>query len=64
LRRPLAQTLPLATTPAIDGADPGEQAVIERLRRPHWYTTSLQRGAGGTTRLVLSEPVPASATGQ
>jgi hypothetical protein len=57
LQRPLAQTLPLAATPPIDREDPGEQAAIERLTRPHWYTTSLQRGAGGTTLLVLNEPV-------
>jgi hypothetical protein len=64
LRRPLAQTLPLAKTPAIDGPENGETATIDRLTKPHWFTTSLQRGPTGRSILVLDEPVSTSAPPQ
>jgi hypothetical protein len=57
LGHPLNQTLPLAKTPAIDGPENGETAAIDRLTKPHWYTTSLQRGPTGRSILVLEEPV-------
>lgn len=64
LRQPLVVTLPLATTPRIDDQDPGEGPAIERLTRPHWFTTNLQRGPTGRSILVLEDPVSASDSGQ
>jgi hypothetical protein len=64
LRQPLAKTLPLATTPPIDAQDPGEGTLIERLTRPHWFTTNLQRGPTGRSILVLEDPVRPGDSGQ
>ena len=64
LRQPFSKTLPLATTPRIDDQDPGEGQIVERLTRPHWFTTSLQRGPTGRSILVLEDPVSASGSGQ
>lgn len=64
LRQPLSKTLPLATTPPIDAQDPGEGTIVERLTRPHLFTTNLQRGPTGRSILVLEDPVSASAPGQ
>lgn len=57
LRHPLAETLPLAKTPPLDGAATGETATIDRLTKPHWYTTSLQRGPTGRSILILDQLV-------
>jgi hypothetical protein len=64
LAQPLTKTLPLATTPRLDEPDPGEAQVIERLTRPHWFTTNLQRGPTGRSILVLDDPVGPDQAGQ
>jgi hypothetical protein len=62
LGKPLNQTLPLAKTPAVDGPENGETSTIDRLTKPHWFTTTLQRGPTGRSILVLDEPVTDSSS--
>jgi hypothetical protein len=62
LHKPLVQTLPLAKTPAIDGPENGETGTIDHLTKPHWFTTTLQRGPTGRSILVLDEPVTSTGT--
>jgi hypothetical protein len=62
LRRPLAQTLTLGATPALDQPDSIERPQIDQETLAHWYTTTLQRTPTGRTLLVLDEPVNAAST--
>jgi hypothetical protein len=61
LRRPLAGTLPLDTTPALDQPDTVERPQIDRRTLAHWFSATLQRTPTGRTLLVLDEPVGSSA---